>query len=46
MLMVISVPKFNPACHTDYNRIKQGRNLTVADKHVAEHAKAEYREIK
>ena len=46
MFMVISVPKIYPACHTDDNRNKQGSNLTVADKRVAELSKAEYWDIK
>ena len=46
MLMVISFAKIYPACHTDDNRIKQGSNLTLADKHVAEHFKAGYWDIK
>ena len=41
MFMVIFVPKIYPACHTDDNGIKQGSNLTSADKRVAEHSKAE-----
>ena len=41
MFMVISVPKIYPAYHTDDNGIKQGSNLTSADKRVAEHSKAE-----
>ena len=46
MFMLISVPKIYPARHTDDNRNKQGSNLTVADKRVAELFKAEYWDIK
>ena len=46
MFMVISVPTIYPACHTDDNTNKQGSNLTVADKRVAELSKAEYWDIK
>ena len=46
MFMVIPVPKIYPACHTDDNRNKQGSNLTVADKRVAQLSKAEYWDIK
>ena len=44
--MFLSVPKIYPACHADDNVITQGSNLTIADKRVAKHSKAEYLDIK
>ena len=45
---VLAFPKIYPACHTGYNgmTIKQGNDLTFADKHVAEHSRAGYWGIK
>ena len=41
MFMAIFVSKIYPVCHTDDNGIKQGSNLTSADKRFAAHSEAE-----
>ena len=44
--MEIAFYSIYPACHADDSRIKQGSNLTVANKRVAKPSKAESLDIK
>ena len=44
--MAIAFSKIYPACQTDENGIKPGRNLNNADKRVAEPSRTEFLGIK
>ena len=44
--MVVACIKIYPACQTDENGIKPGRNLNNADKRVAEPSRAEFLGLK